>query len=104
MAAVSKTAKPSAPVVDGLFRSTKTGILPLGFKVLMNHSSFCLFVRRGICSTLKSRSVERHKLEMLFGRTRMQLCRHRFSSAPRDEAILSSRWEYPQCRGLKETW
>ena len=53
MAAVSKTAKPSAPVVVVLVRSTKTGILPLGFKVLMYHGSFCTFVRMGICLTLR---------------------------------------------------
>jgi hypothetical protein len=53
MAAVSKTANPSAPVVVGLFRSTKTGIRPLGFKVLMYHGSFCTFVRMGMCSTLR---------------------------------------------------
>jgi len=58
MAAVSKTAKPSAPVVVGRFRSTKTGILPLGFRVLMNHGSFCLFVRREMCSTLAIRCVD----------------------------------------------
>jgi len=52
MAAVSKTAKPSAPVVVGRLRSTKTGILPFGFRVLMNHGSFCLPVRREMCSTL----------------------------------------------------
>ena len=52
MAADSKTANPSAPVVVGRFRSTKTGILPLGFRVLMNHGSFCLPVRREMCSTL----------------------------------------------------
>ena len=52
MAAVSKTAKPSAPVVVGRFRSTRTGILPLGFKVLMYHGSFCLLVRIAMCSTL----------------------------------------------------
>ena len=45
-------AKPSAPVVVARFRSTKTGILPLGFKVLMNHGSFCFPVRREMCSTL----------------------------------------------------
>ena len=53
MAADSKTAKPSAPVVVGLFLSTKTGILPLGFKVLMNHDSFCTPARRETCSMLK---------------------------------------------------
>ena len=52
MADDSKTTKPSAPVVVGRFRSTRAGILPLGFKVLMNHGSFCLPVWREMCSTL----------------------------------------------------
>ena len=52
MAAVSKTVNPSPLAVVGLFRSTRTGILPLGFKVLMNHGSFCLLVRMEMCSTL----------------------------------------------------
>jgi hypothetical protein len=60
MAAVSKTAKPSAPVVVGRFRSTKTGILPFGFRVLINHGSFCLLVLIAMCSTLAVEVVSDH--------------------------------------------
>lgn len=100
MAAVSKTAKPSAPVVVGRVRSTKTGILPLGFNVLMYHGSFCLLVRIAMCSTLTIKAVRLGVGSVSWrGHTRKQLCRRRYSLAPPDEPILSSRWGYLRCRG-----
>ena len=105
MAAVSKTAKPSAPVVVGRFRSTKTGILPFGFRVLMNHGSFCLPVLRAMCSTLAMQVVLSDvDSANSFRLTRMQPCRHRYSSAPQGEPRLSSHSGCLRCKGLKGTW
>jgi len=101
MAAVSKTANPSALVVVGRFRSTKTGILPFGFRVLMNRDSFCLLVRIDTCSTLGAEVTRMVNADSAsqFRLTHMQLCRRISSSAPRDRPRLSSRLGYHQCRG-----
>ena len=64
IAAVSKTMKPSAPVVVSWFWSARMGILPLGFRVLTYHGSFCLLVWSWMCSTLvmEIRCTVRHQL------------------------------------------
>ena len=83
-----------ASAVDGLFKSTKIRIVPLGFRILMNHA--CSLGERYFFNADDRDRLKGIDSTKLFKHTRMQLGHHRFSSIARDGVILPSCWGCPQ--------